>query len=296
MPVPNIFQNRRPPVDLYHIDAIKVNANFNGLSDGSALNDAIIAFRHLAPEVLALIVGGGNNLIQNPSWEVWLAGIPDEWAAVNAVVSKEVALVKFELASLKAVVTGSVVSTVSQSVPTFMDYAGLWVSGSVWIRTDTAGRVRLKITDGITTEYSTFAPGSSSWIMLSTTMQVGSSPSELTISLEADSGASFTYYADGAMLINSMYPISYQPVSVLNWVEEDFTLLVDGINDTFQLAVIPHHAGGVFVIVDGRILRLVSGGLGDYTISGKNIVFAAGSIPQLDNGTPQTFVVKYQVV
>lgn len=87
-----------------------------------------------------------------------------------------------------------------QSLNSVARFANETVIFGAEVHADTASKVRLKVTDGTTTQYSTYHSGGSSFELLQAALTVGSSPSELTVSIEIVSDYTGAVYFDSVYI------------------------------------------------------------------------------------------------
>lgn len=99
------------------------------------------------------------------------------------------------------------------TVENFEVYKGRSVSFSVWVKTSTASKVRLRLSDGVSTVvFSSYHTGSGNYELLTVTGTLSSSASELLLIigiLGGDAADGVTFIADNASLVSGSDPIEY---------------------------------------------------------------------------------------
>lgn len=158
-----------------------------------------------------------GNFLLNGGQEVWgttsftnpadAAALSTNWTNVKSGTSAPTVNVTRESAtkdtgsySLKGDITvaGSANSIwgVKQSIANYTRFAGRTVIVGGMVLASTAGKARLKITDGTTTQHTGYHTGGGTFEHLQIPITVGSSPSELTVSLEVTSDFTGAVYLD----------------------------------------------------------------------------------------------------
>lgn len=162
------------------------------------------------------ITGGG--------FESWIAGtsftnpadgttLADSWtlqkggtSAATADVAREATIIDKGSYAMKVSISvgGSSNSylRVKQSIDDYTRLASFTMTFGVRVRSSTANKVRLSITDGVTTAYSTYHTGSGGFELLEVTLTMSAlgSISELTTKIEITSDFTGDIYVDSAFL------------------------------------------------------------------------------------------------
>lgn len=164
-----------------------------------------------------------GTFISNPGFELWTAGtsfvnpadntgIADSWkwrksgtTAPIATVSRETTNKDTGAYAIKIDVTtagsSDSIGEVQQQNSNYVVFAGLTMLLGARVKASIASKVRLKITDGVTTAYSAYHSGGGGWESLYVTMAISASPTQLYSSIELEP-ADFTgqVYADSVFM------------------------------------------------------------------------------------------------
>lgn len=165
----------------------------------------------LSPDQAAFeTVTYGGNLLVNGSFESWSAGTtsaPDAWTltGAGATIARNVTNIQKGLASVNVTAALDTATdlahtvTISSTVNTHL--RGKVMTFSCLVRTATAGRVFLKMDDGIGTTDSLFElNGDSVFRLITVTRTIATTATKIECSLEISSGASITATFDAAQL------------------------------------------------------------------------------------------------
>lgn len=140
------------------------------------------------------------------------AGLADNWtlekggtSAATADVNRSTAQVDSETYSMAVApsVAGSSNSylRIKQSVSSASRFGSATLVFGMKVKCATANKVRLSISDGVTTAYSTYHTGDGSWQLLIVSLTCTASPASLTVKLEITSDfSSDTVYLDSAFV------------------------------------------------------------------------------------------------
>ncbi len=167
----------------------------------------------------ALIFG---NFSLNGGMELWNtatsfsnpadgASVADSWTVAKSGtssptvdVSREATLINSGTYSMKLNITGAGSSNsifnIHQSLTTPARFASETLLLGVRVRASTANKVRCKLYDGVNSSYSTYHTGGSTFELLTASLAVSASPTELTLTVEVNP-SDFT----GAVYIDSVF-------------------------------------------------------------------------------------------
>ena len=165
---------------------------------------------------------GAANILDNADFEIWQRGTSfsslanqaycaDRWMAVYSgtptfAVTKETTVINTGLAAIKVNVTvaGSGALYLKQSIENYQDFAGKTVTFSISINCSVANKIRIRVNDGVTEDFSSYHSGSGNWEILTCTHVVSSSATNLNVAMGVIGGSDvatvMAWYADSAML------------------------------------------------------------------------------------------------
>lgn len=164
---------------------------------------------------------GPANLLDNGGFEIWQRGntftnpisgaySADRWqvgksGGITVNVTKDTSIFDSDTASANVNITvasGSQMYLI-QYVENYTFFKGKTVSYSCRVKTSTAGKVRLAMSDGVAQTFSAYHSGSGNFETLSMTFAVSNSASVLScyVGIVADTVVTTQYWADGAMLV-----------------------------------------------------------------------------------------------
>lgn len=185
-----------------------------------------------------------GTFISNPGFELWTAAtsfvnpadnasIADSWkwrksgtTAPIATISRDAVNKDTGSYAIKVDVTtagsSDSIAEVQQQNSNYAVFAGLTMLLGARLKASTASKVRLKITDGVTTAYSAYHSGGGSWESLYVVLNVSSSLTQLYSSIEIEP-ADFTgqVYADSVFLFIVRPSISSNAKAALGMVAPD---------------------------------------------------------------------------
>lgn len=185
-----------------------------------------------------------GTFISNPGFELWTAAtsfvnpadnasIADSWkwrksgtTAPIATISRDAVNKDTGSYAIKIDVTtagsSDSIAEVQQQHSNYAVFAGLTMLLGARVKASTASKVRLKITDGVTTAYSAYHSGGGSWESLYVVLNVSSSLTQLYSSIEIEP-ADFTgqAYADSVFLFIVRPSISNNAKAYLGMVAPD---------------------------------------------------------------------------
>lgn len=163
-----------------------------------------------------------GNFLLSAGFETWTAGtsftnpangttLADNWtlekggtSAATANVARESSTIDTGSYSKKLDITGAGSANsylrLKQSMVNPARFKGLHVAFGMKVKVPSASKVRLSITDGVTTQYSSYHTGDGTWQKLSVRLTVSSSATELTVRVEITSDAVMAVYADSGYL------------------------------------------------------------------------------------------------
>lgn len=185
---------------------------------------------------LAFIVNGGQ--------ELWAAGtsfsnptngtvLSDNWtevksgtSACTADVTREATIVDSGTYSMKVNITGAGSSdsywAIKQSVSAPGAFGALTLVAGVKVKVATASKVRIKVYDGSSTQYSSYHTGDGTWQLLQAKITCQNTPSEVTVTIEINP-ANFTdaiyidsiylYVVPAAISTRAQQSLIYSPIS-----------------------------------------------------------------------------------
>ena len=140
-----------------------------------------------------------ENLLWNSDFEV--GDPPTGWTkSGGGSLSRSNAQVK--IGSYSGALVNGVADWVNcqQSVSGYARYAGRKVTFGAWVYATVAGRVSIRISDGIDTTVGDYHSGSGSFEWLKVTRTIDASPTNLLSYITISAGAVITAYLDGAIL------------------------------------------------------------------------------------------------
>lgn len=191
----------------------------NRLANGAGNYPDAIKFNNNFDYVEALSNG---NFLLGAGFETWTAGtsftnpthgttLADNWTlekggttGATANVARESSTIDTGSYSKKVDITGAGSANsylrLKQSMVNPSRFKGLHVAFGMKIKAPAASKVRLSITDGVTTQYSSYHTGDGTWQKLLVRFTVSSSATELTVRVEITSDAVMAVYADSGFL------------------------------------------------------------------------------------------------
>lgn len=148
-----------------------------------------------------------NNLLENSSFESWPAGTssnPDGWIlnAVGGTIAREGTVIKLDTHSAKVGNKADHMAELNYIVPWKNDYRDRTFTLGCWVYCDTASRVRIKISDGVSNDVSDYHSDGSSWEFLAVEKTLDDSATKLEIDLRIESGTPIFAYFDGVTLLD----------------------------------------------------------------------------------------------
>lgn len=163
-----------------------------------------------------------GNFLGGPGFEQWNGGtsftnpadaasLSDGWtlekggtSAATADVTRESSTKDSGAYSMKVNITGAGSSNsylrIKQSVSNFIRFAGQSVVLGVKIKLSTASKVRVSVTDGVSTAYSSYHTGGGTWQKLIVALACSASISQLTVRIEITSDITDAVFIDSAFL------------------------------------------------------------------------------------------------
>ncbi len=189
-------------------------------------------------------IANGVAFVNNGGQERWAAGttftnpangttLSDGWvevksgtSACTADVTREATIVDTGLYSMKVNITGAGSSdsywAITQTLGGSTGFQSLTVLFGAAVRVSTANKVRLKITDGTTTAYSSYHTGDGTFQVLQVLLAVGATATALTVTVEINpanfTGAVyfdsiFTYVVPAAISARAQTALVYSPLA-----------------------------------------------------------------------------------
>lgn len=144
-----------------------------------------------------------RNYLKNSDFNTWTAGAaaaPDSWTASGSGTIARSTTIKGGLYSFSGVVTSGNTVTLSQTIHGELAIAYFQsrsIIFRVWVKVNTASRVRIRIDDGVSTNNSSYHTGSNNWELLevSRTIDAAATKVDCVILLENDVSG-YTAYVD----------------------------------------------------------------------------------------------------
>ncbi len=171
---------------------------------------------------------GGNKLL-NSSFELWSDAttfsspvsstpVADLWflsrsgtSAPTFTVARDTGADEGEYAAkIDVTAGGSADSRVNlyQDLPDFIHYVGRSIYAGVRVKTSASSKVRVGLTDGVTTAYSAYHSGDGEWATLTASLTVSESATTVRLVVESVSDAVYAWWADDAFLLDVVSGIS----------------------------------------------------------------------------------------
>jgi hypothetical protein len=173
------------------------------------------------------------NILTNGGFEQWQRGnsfttpadgtvTADKWTChqgtATFTITKETSIIDTGAASMKVNITaapGSSFVYLEQDLENFADYRGSTISLSIRVNASVANKIRILLSDGITSVISSYHSGGSVWQTLTATLTVAATAAQIRIAvgqLSAGTDTSTgTFYFDSAMLIFGTQAVNFQP-------------------------------------------------------------------------------------
>jgi predicted phage tail protein len=146
----------------------------------------------------ALLSWDAPITVENARFDDFSSGNFDDWtlSGTGAAVAAETAETYLKRGRYTAKLTrASADAALSQSLADFADYQGESVAVGVWVLCGIGDRARISVTDGFTTQNSSYHTGNSAWQYLSVTINMNAGATELTISLQVNTGEASAYFS-----------------------------------------------------------------------------------------------------
>lgn len=219
------------------------------LFSGTQYNEAIIqAVRRVVRRQLTDKVDTSlvlDSRLENAAFQLWSGGTsaaPDGWTLVGtgASVVQETGLVyPGTLYSAKLTNGASQEAYLSQSIADYANFAGESFNLKVTVYTSTAGRVRVRVTDGVNTWNSDYHDGQGAKTLEITGQTLAANLTALTVQLRIETGSSISAYWQKALLDvgghRYSYPLSTWPTGFV-YVD---TVRMEGVQDGVFDVVVP---------------------------------------------------------
>ncbi|TXH47773.1 MAG: hypothetical protein E6Q97_26485, partial [Desulfurellales bacterium] len=163
-----------------------------------------------------------GNFLLGAGFETWTGGtsftnpangtaLADNWtlekggtSGATANISRESSTIDTGTYSLKVDITGAGSANsylrLKQSATNPARFKGLHLVFGMKLKVPTASKVRLSITDGVTTQYSSYHTGDGTWQKLTAEITVSSSVTEITVKAEIVSDSVMAIYADSGFV------------------------------------------------------------------------------------------------
>lgn len=163
-----------------------------------------------------------GNFLGGPGFEQWNTGtsftnpangasLADGWSlekggtgAATADITRESSTKDTGSYSMKVNITGAGSSDsylrIKQSAANHIRFSGQSVAAGIRVKVGTASKVRLSITDGVSTAYSSYHTGDDTWQKLTVALACSTSISALTVKIEITADFTGAVYIDSAFL------------------------------------------------------------------------------------------------
>ncbi len=193
MPLPYLLQNGpgNPP------DAAKFNGNYDWLfaaAHGSAVKNG--GFEAWGVTTSHSNPANGTTILPQWTWRK-SGGTPS-----TTDVSRESTTIDEGTYATKINITGAgsadSLNALDQALSSVSRFRTLTLSVGFRVKVATGSKVRVKVTDGVSTQYSDYHDGDNTWQLLETTITVSASAASITVSLEVTSDFTGAIYVDGA--------------------------------------------------------------------------------------------------
>jgi len=155
-----------------------------------------------------------TNLLANGDFESWSAGTavaPDGWVltGASATVARSASqkIGTYSCALTRVGTNCNIANTLTTYNTTLKSRK---VTFSCWVYATVASRARIRISDGVGAEYSSYHTGGSSWELLSITRTMDVSTAEVAGLCWVDTGDTTAYF-DGAMLVEGASAFAFSP-------------------------------------------------------------------------------------
>lgn len=175
---------------------IEYMTEFFVADDDTGIEDAIQVDASLTRDGDAANLAGVNG-----GFETFYNGIPSGWTKVGDTSEQETGAANINKgsSSVKLTRTSSATYLYIQNAG-FAAYQGKTITFKCYVKTDTAGRARIGILDGVGSTYSSYHTGSGSFEVLTVTRQLDASATKMEFRLDIDNGPAEVYF-DSAMAV-----------------------------------------------------------------------------------------------
>lgn len=188
-----------------------------------------------------------QNILKNGNFESWSFGItyaPDGWyKQADTTILADSSSSNKKMGTYGAAITSpnAAQGYIYQSISDLAYFKGRIVTLGGWVKTSTAARVNLYITDGITYVISPYHTGSGSWEFLTVPFAVSGSATELTVfGIIYVAGTQITAYFDGMILVEGSVVPSFSPRPLY---DDGKTIVIDSLNNRIGInTTIPYQA------------------------------------------------------
>ncbi|MBA7582499.1 hypothetical protein ES708_24429 [subsurface metagenome] len=145
-----------------------------------------------------------QNWIRNGDFEYWPDGVavdPLSWVSAGAGLAIARSATR-KIGDYSALLTsGGVACFIAQAINDFLYFRGRVVTLGCWVWCATAGKAQIEIDDGVTSAYSGFHTGGSTWEWLTVTRLVDAAAAQLIVRGRVEPTAELGYF-DGMILVD----------------------------------------------------------------------------------------------
>jgi len=229
-----------------------------------------------------------TNLLSNGDFENWSAGTavaPDGWLIYGAssTVAREATIIKLGTYSAKLTRNGTDCNLYQTNIhiPKGIAYwKGRKIIFGSWVYSTIADRARLLLYDGVQSVYSSYHTGNSTWQLLTVTITVDASATEITPQYQVDTGNTSAYF-DGAMCVEgeSIFAFADNPLPFIGTWTPTKTGFTQAGGGSYTLSGTFTKIGRI-VYITGKIV--MSGGA---TIAGTATASYIGGLPFTSTNT-----------
>jgi len=170
---------------------------------------------------------GTSNLLINGGLDYWQRGAgvrPDAWLLASGAVIRSVTK-KLNTYSIKTTGLSQLTQDLQDEIRLSIDDT-ISLSYGVYVYADVADNTRIGIYDGITTQYSGYHPGDSTWIWLTKNITFTAIPTTLRFVLDSASGTSY---------FNAAIVIRGNPASGPIFIANDPTVEHVRVNSLYEI-------------------------------------------------------------
>ncbi|MCK5012708.1 MAG: hypothetical protein KAS66_02725 [Candidatus Omnitrophica bacterium] len=142
-----------------------------------------------------------ENILNNDDFEDWSSGTssaPDGWALVGTGTIARSTTKKVGTYAAESIATGGTYYYLQQTISSYAKYKGVTITFGEWVKCATAGKISIRIFDGVSSSYSS-SNATTDWEFLMVTKTLSASATTIICGNRLTVG--YTAYLDGAILL-----------------------------------------------------------------------------------------------